>query len=169
MDQLWINQQESVLPTKKSGAPRPVDPDAWERAKEIEHASTALHPEQVALLHKLLEDEDLVFHSETVSVLKVARPLSGEGREKFLATVERPEIRSQVEALLQSGADVDRHGRSNIRLMSALRPTETFMLSMKLSFFAGIILSFPLLLHYTRSSSLRSPMTGGSANTFPSR
>ena len=32
--------------------------------------------------------------------------------------------------------------------MSALKPTETFMLSMKLSFFAGIILAFPLLLMF---------------------
>jgi Tat protein translocase TatC len=32
--------------------------------------------------------------------------------------------------------------------MSALKPTETFMLSMKLSFFGGIVLSFPLLLFY---------------------
>jgi len=32
--------------------------------------------------------------------------------------------------------------------MSALKPTETFMLSMKLSFFAGIIVAFPLLLMY---------------------
>ncbi len=31
-------------------------------------------------------------------------------------------------------------------MMSALKPTEGFMLSMKLSFVAGIVLSFPLLL-----------------------
>jgi sec-independent protein translocase protein TatC len=33
-------------------------------------------------------------------------------------------------------------------MMSALKPTETFMLSMKLAFFAGIILAFPLLLMF---------------------
>jgi sec-independent protein translocase protein TatC len=38
--------------------------------------------------------------------------------------------------------------RGNLRLMSALKPTETFMLSMKLSFFAGIIVAFPLLLMF---------------------
>ena len=33
-------------------------------------------------------------------------------------------------------------------MMSALRPTEPFMLSMKLAFFAGIVLAFPLLLMF---------------------
>ena len=33
-------------------------------------------------------------------------------------------------------------------MLSSLKPTETFMLSMKLAFFAGIVLAFPLLLMF---------------------
>jgi sec-independent protein translocase protein TatC len=57
-------------------------------------------------------------------------------------------MKKQVRALLKGGPTPEIDSRGNLRLMSALKPTETFMLSMKLSFFAGIVVSFPLLLMY---------------------
>ncbi|HSP43212.1 MAG TPA: twin-arginine translocase subunit TatC, partial [Luteolibacter sp.] len=57
-------------------------------------------------------------------------------------------LKKQVRALLQTSPSPEIDARGNLRLMSALRPTETFMLSMKLSFFAGIVVAFPLLLMY---------------------
>jgi sec-independent protein translocase protein TatC len=48
--------------------------------------------------------------------------------------------------MLEKGASPEIDLRGNLQMMSTLRPTEGFMLSMKLAFFAGIIVSFPLLL-----------------------
>ena len=53
-----------------------------------------------------------------------------------------------MKALTLTAPSPEIENRGNLKLMSALRPTETFMLSMKLSFFAGIVLAFPLLLMY---------------------
>jgi Tat protein translocase TatC len=50
--------------------------------------------------------------------------------------------------MLEKGANPDIDTRGNLQMMSALNPTEPFMLSMKLAFFAGIVVSFPLLLMY---------------------
>jgi sec-independent protein translocase protein TatC len=57
-------------------------------------------------------------------------------------------LKRQVESLVKTAPSPEMDSRGNLRLMSALKPTETFMLSMKLSFFAGIIVAFPLLLMF---------------------
>lgn len=150
VDRLWTNQQESLLPGKKSTTPRPINLNTWERAKQVEHATVGLTSAERLLLQQSLNDENLVFHAETVSELKASQSLSAEKRNQYLASLDnRPELKKQVLALLETGADTRIDPRGNISLMSALRPTETFMLSMKISFFAGIIFSLPLLLLYT--------------------
>jgi sec-independent protein translocase protein TatC len=149
VDQLWEVQQENRLPDSSDGAARPVDLDLWERAKEVERAVAALEPEERVVFQETLADDNLVFHAQTVGMLRMAQALPVVDREKFIATMdEEGELRRQVEALLATDADTVIDPRGNIRLMSALRPTETFMLSMKLSFFAGLVLSLPLLMLY---------------------
>ncbi len=70
-------------------------------------------------------------------------------RAGFVTTLDASdELKQQVLALAKLGPDPEVGQRGNLRLMSALKPTETFMLSMKLSLFAGIVLAFPLLLLY---------------------
>ena len=69
--------------------------------------------------------------------------------EKFPDISE--EMRSQLLALLdgEKRPDVAVDSRGKLVLMQALNPTEGFMLSIKLSLFAGIVISFPLLLLFT--------------------
>jgi len=61
------------------------------------------------------------------------------------------DMRSQLHALLdgEKRPDVAVDSRGKLVLMQALNPTEGFMLSIKLSLFAGIVLAFPLLLLFT--------------------
>ena len=67
-------------------------------------------------------------------------------RHSSTRSTETDEFKLQVKALLKTKPSTDSDSQGNLKMMSALKPTEGFMLSMKLSFVAGIVLSFPLLL-----------------------
>jgi sec-independent protein translocase protein TatC len=73
--------------------------------------------------------------------------LPEERRENFVSSLnENADLKKQVAALLKSKPNTETQSHGNLNMMSALKPTEGFMLSMKLSFVAGIVVSFPLLL-----------------------
>jgi len=149
VEQVWMNQLQAKLPQDKEVAPRPLDVDMWENAKAVERASAALDPEQRALYYQALDDEELVFHAKSAGLLRASLALPEEKRQAFLDALDvSPDMKSQVKALTLTAPSPEMDNRGNLKLMSALRPTETFMLSMKLSFFAGIVLAFPLLLMY---------------------
>jgi sec-independent protein translocase protein TatC len=96
-----------------------------------------------------LDNEDLVFHARAAGLLRALLVLPEKQRDTFLKAVEvSPDLKLQVKALLVTAPSPEVDNRGNLKLMSALKPTETFMLSMKLSFFSGIVVSFPLLLMY---------------------
>jgi sec-independent protein translocase protein TatC len=144
VDQVLLTQLEATLPTD---SPRPVTTEIWGQARKIEHAAANLTPEQRVLFYQSLNEENLAFQARSISLLRAAMALPEEKREAFVnSTDENPEFKKQVLALLQTRPNTDSDGQGNLRMMSALRPTEGFMLSMKLSFVAGIVLSFPLLL-----------------------
>lgn len=128
----------------------PVDitPDSWEQAKKIEHAATSLGTERGELLLKQYDAQSLK-RVELVRLLRGVAVLAVEKRAGFLEQIT-PEasLRDTVTGMLAKGASPEIDVRGNLQLMSALKPTETFMLSMKLSFFAGVVVSFPLLLLY---------------------
>jgi sec-independent protein translocase protein TatC len=69
-------------------------------------------------------------------------------RPAYLKKAASQENAAIVTDMLAKGASPEIDVRGNLQLMSALKPTETFMLSMKLSFFAGVVVAFPLLLLY---------------------
>jgi sec-independent protein translocase protein TatC len=150
VERVWQNHLANQLPGESQGAIRPVDVETWEKAKEIERAAAALLDDDRAAFLAAV-DPDLRFHAETAAVYRAALVLPEEDLETFLKSLaDRPQHVGQVRALLgmesRPSAEIDTRG--NLKLMSALKPTETFMLSMKLSFFAGIVISFPLLLLY---------------------
>jgi sec-independent protein translocase protein TatC len=149
VEQVWINQLDAKLPKKKDGVDKPLDVETWEKAKALEHAATALEPEQRAVFHQSHPEPDLVFHARSVGLLRAALALPEEARDGFLNRLGLEDsLRKQVKVLVKTAPSPEMDSRGNLKLMSALKPTETFMLSMKLSFFAGIILAFPLLLMY---------------------
>ena len=144
VDQVLLDQIKATLP---ADAPRKLTVERWEQARKLEQAATNLTPEQREFFYRSLADPELVFHAKSSSVLRAALLLPDEKREAFIESLnENDEFKLQVRSLLKTKpkTDVDVHG--NLRMMSALKPTEGFMLSMKLSFVAGIVISFPLLL-----------------------
>lgn len=151
VETVWQTHLANQLPKKANGAARPVDVKTWERAKEVERAAAALPEADRAAFFSSLNDPELRFHAESAAIYRAVLLLPEERRADFLKSLEdRAELSTQVQALLsmpsRPSAEID--SRGNLKLMSALKPTETFMLSMKLSFFAGIVVSFPLLLMY---------------------
>lgn len=147
VEQVWKIQLEEKLPQSTHDAPRPVDVHTWEAAVAVEHAAQGLPADQRDRLYESLGDENLHFHARAAGLLRALQVVPAESRDAFLAAVEpSAEMQKQVRYLLTTSPDTENSNRGNVRMMSALKPTETFMLSMKLSFFAGIVLSFPLLL-----------------------
>ncbi len=149
VEQVWINQLDAKLPKTSDGAEKPLDVETWEKAKVLEHAAGGLEAEQRVVFYQFHPDADLVFHARSVGLLRAALALPEENRDGFLKGLDLGEdLRKQVKLLVKTAPSPELDSRGNLKLMSALKPTETFMLSMKLSFFAGIILAFPLLLMY---------------------
>jgi sec-independent protein translocase protein TatC len=144
VDQVLVTQLKATLP---DDAPRPLTVESWGKARKVEHAAMNLTPEQRALFYQSLGDADLSFQAESISLLRAANALPEEKRDAFVNSLGgSDELKLQVKALLRTKPNTDSDAQGNLRMMSALRPTEGFMLSMKLSFVAGIVVSFPLLL-----------------------
>ena len=146
VDQVLVTQMAATLPPDKEVS-RPLTTDLWKAAQKAEHSAQGLNPEQREVYYRFIKDENLVFHSKSVTLLRAAMSLPEDRRENFVASLnETPELKKQVGALLKTKPNTDTQAHGNLNMMSALKPTEGFMLSMKLSFVAGIVVSFPLLL-----------------------
>ncbi len=148
VDKVLVERTVESLPGAQE-SPRRLTPQLWNDALKVEHAMAGLTPGQRAAYIRSLADGDLVFHAESVALLRTAMSLPEDRRESFVASLnETPELKDQVKALLKTKPNTDNQHRGDLSMMSALKPTEGFMLSMKLSFVAGIVISFPLLLMY---------------------
>ncbi len=144
VDQVLVTQMAATLP---KDAPRPLTTDEWKAALKVAHSASALSLEQREVYYRFLKDETLEFHSKSVGLLRAAMSLPEDRRTSFIESLnEPPELKSQVSALIRSKPNTETQAHGNLNMMSALKPTEGFMLSMKLSFVAGIVVSFPLLL-----------------------
>ncbi len=146
VDQVLVTQIKSTLP---ENAPVPLTVERWTDARKVEHAANNLSAGAREAFFKSLEDDTLVFHARTLGVLRAAQVLAPEKQADFVENLpEDARFKAQIRALLLSKPNTDGDITGNLRMMSALKPTEGFMLSMKLSFVAGIVISFPLLLMY---------------------
>ena len=149
VEQVWVQQAKSKLPTKEEEAPRPVSVDLWEEAKKFEHGAVGLDAESRGKYYANHPDKELVFHARSVGILRAAMALPEEARKGFIDSLDvADEMKKQVRVLLKKGPSAEMDNRGNLKLMSALKPTETFMLSMKISFFSGVVVAFPLLLFF---------------------
>ncbi|MFZ9941464.1 MAG: twin-arginine translocase subunit TatC, partial [Luteolibacter sp.] len=147
VEQVWITQLDAKLPKSATKIPKPLNVEIWESAKRIEHAASGLDSAQREVFYKNLGDSDLVFHARSVALLRALLDVPENRRKAFLEGLDvRADLRKQVEVLAKTMPSTELEQRGNLKMMSALKPTETFMLSMKLSFYAGIVLAFPLLL-----------------------
>jgi len=144
---LLTKQQETMPDVSKHPDIKVPTVELWNKAKEVEQILAGLDEPQQRIFYINLEDKSLEFHAKSVALLRAAKALPEEKRKSFVKSLglDLPML-NQLLALIESDPDVEPNAGSDIRMMSALKPTETFMISMKLAFFAGIVLAFPLLL-----------------------
>jgi len=142
VEDVWLTHTQGTLPAE-------INAKAWEDAKAILDRSRDLDPatREDFLTHFAPEQQRL---AHAVRLMKAAKGLPEENRDAFLskASGEDAELLKLIRDLVDKGADPDSGLGAGIMTMSALKPTETFMLSMKLAFFAGVIVSFPFLLFF---------------------
>lgn len=128
--------------------PDDIKVDEWGKAKEIEHASLGLTEAQRGAY---LASFDAATQSriDLVRLLRAAKALPDDHqRSLFLSSATHPTQAARVQNLLTLGTSPEIDQRGKLQMMSALSPTEPFMLSMKLAFFAGIVLAFPFLMTF---------------------
>ncbi len=146
---LYTKQKESMPDGEVHKGIKVPTVEIWNEAKKVEQIVLGLNESQRELFFRNLENPELEFHANSVSLLRAVKALPKNEQLGFIKKlgVDDQMVR-QLNALLESDPDVEVNSGSNIRMMSALKPTETFMLSMKLAFFAGMVLAFPLLLMF---------------------
>ncbi len=144
VDRVWENYESGHLPTGVSAGD-------WLNAKSLA-AVRAMLPQEEARQTLTARFTPAVRElAELVPLLHAASLLPETEREAYLyaATEEAPEKQQLLLALHRSGAELrEGQGREALKLMGAFQPGEAFMLSLSLSFFGGLIISFPLLMYF---------------------
>lgn len=150
VEEVWKVSQEEKMPDG-------LELDTWEMAKKADRDTANFTPEQRDYYFNHVDSSrelNLKFHTDSVRFYRAAIDMentnkTGEEFIKGLPGIE-PDLRAQLTSLMEKekrpDAAVDSRGK--LVLMQALNPTEGFMLSIKLSLFAGIVVSFPLLLFF---------------------
>jgi sec-independent protein translocase protein TatC len=132
--------------------PKGLTKARWKEADRIARAASRLPAgyHETYLLTACGEDKDLFQYVSAIGLFRAAVTLPNEQARSFLeqATQDNGELRKRAFAFYDAMPHVDAESRGNLILMSALGPTEGFMLSIKLSFFAGLVLAFPFLFYF---------------------
>ena len=142
---VWEKSQKARLPAD-------ITPNIWEQAKLSSDLTSSLSPEAKTVYFQQFEDSNLSFYSECAGYYRAARSIQGvEKQNLFIHSLPHvsEKVKEQTKSLLETQPDEKIGARDNAVFMSSLRPTETFMLSLKLAFFAGVIVSFPFILFFS--------------------
>ena len=144
MEEVWNTIQVEKLPEN-------ISPDLWEQAKKAADVASGLSVEQQDHFYSQFDNEQLRYYAQTATYYRASLLIEDLAkRKKFIQNF--PEIDKETKDLLivlaekQPSAALDAKG--SVVYMQSLKPTETFMLAIKLSVFAGIIISFPFLLYF---------------------
>lgn len=142
VDSVWEKHEQTHLPAH-------INANDWIAAKSLASLRPLLTPAAYAQLQRRFTP-NIHQLAETVPLLHAASLLPDEQQTTYLvhsaATTEQREL---ALALHSAGAELkEGQGRAALKLMGAFRPGEAFMLSLQLSFFCGLILSFPLLMYF---------------------
>jgi sec-independent protein translocase protein TatC len=148
VNQVWIDRHEATLPEDEE-----ISLEDWEKALSLSDVSPALAAYDTDLAEKWWSqatDERTRRLTEAAIIYRAAKQLDEDQREDFINAFpdSKSEARDLALKLNLSSPSDNLNAEGNLRLMSSLKPTETFMLTMKLAFFAGIIVSFPFLLYF---------------------
>ena len=142
VEDVWLTHTQGTLPDEITAV-------QWEEAKGILDRSRDLPPEARELFDSHFSPEQQRLAS-AIRLMRAAKGLPEDARATFLdkAAGADKELAGLIDQLVERQADPDTGLGAGIMTMSALKPTETFMLSMKLAFFAGVVVSFPFLLFF---------------------
>lgn len=144
--QVWEQGEQSAL--KDTG----IDLEKWEDAKKIAEVYNTLDEEDREHYLREFEDPDEILADvRTVNLFRAALTLEDEVEQRdFIESHSALDeaLQKKVLALIEGGPNPRSDARGKLVLMQALKPTEGFMLSIKLAFFAGIVISFPFLLFF---------------------
>ena len=148
VEQVWVERIESSLPQDEE-----ITIEEWEKALTLVEVSAPLQQYDAKLSEewwKEATNERTRRLTEAAIVYKAALKIPEESRESFIKNLpdEKESVRKLALDFLETNPADNLNGSGNLRLMSSLKPTETFMLTMKLAFFAGIIVAFPFLLFF---------------------
>lgn len=141
VDQVWTLHEESHLVPN-------ISSDEWGEAKSLAYTLPGLSEKAkgMALMSIPEKQRELV---ECAQILRTARQLKEDVRPAFIQHAASTESVAKLAQSLEDEEAVltEDSGRGALKLMGAFQPSEAFMLSMKLSFYAGIIIASPLLLY----------------------
>ncbi|MCH7224634.1 twin-arginine translocase subunit TatC [Haloferula sp. A504] len=140
VEDVWATHVQTTLPET-------IQVEDWETAKDALNGALGL-PEGEREAYLANFDEPVRKLVPAMAHLRAASKLPEERRGGYLdhLAARDPDLRKTIDELIELGTDPV--GEQRLSMMSALKPTETFMLSMKLAFFAGIVVSFPFLLFF---------------------
>lgn len=140
-ENVWRMHEADTLPDS-------IDADDWIQAKEAANLLPTLSPQAAEQFLKRLPEEVRKL-AELAPVLNAAARLPQHERKDYIQEAITDESQRDTALLLSdSGAELRvQNERHSLRLMGAFQPGEAFIISLKIAFFAGIIVSFPLLLY----------------------
>ncbi|MGJ8723652.1 MAG: twin-arginine translocase subunit TatC [Roseibacillus sp.] len=148
VEQVWAQTQNEALKDLK---PRP-SVETWERAVSISNNAIGLNAAQRQHFQKYADskDENFPFHVESAFHFRIALAVDKKQRAEYVSKIPdvSEEQRKQLKALIKGNPNAELNAKGRMVLMQSLNPTEGFMLSVKLAFFAALVLSFPLLLFF---------------------
>ena len=141
VDTVWQEHESKHLPAGINAA-------EWIQAKSLAAVRSQLPPDTAEQLNAQFSPTVREL-ADIVPLLHATALLPQESQASWLSTATPEGARAKALALHASGAELkEAQGRAALKLMGAFRPGEAFMLSLQLSFFSGLIISFPLLLFF---------------------
>lgn len=148
VEQVWVDRHQATLPEDEE-----ISLDDWERALTLSEVSAPLAQYDAALAEawwKEATNDRTRRLAEAATIYRAAQKLPEEAREDFIKRLpdEKQSVRDLALKFLTTKPADNLNAEGNLRLMSSLKPTETFMLTMKLAFFAGLVVSFPFILFF---------------------
>lgn len=142
VDQVWSMYEEARLPTT-------VSVEAWGKAKTLAYSLGGVDEK---VRKNIIDSQDPQMRQliEIALLLRISALLPADQQASFITkNASSPALAQKAfelkdkNAVLTEGSE-----RGSLKLMGAFQPGEAFMLSLKLAFYGGVLLSFPLLLFF---------------------
>ena len=148
VESMWTQQVQATLPEK-------ISVKEWEKAQEAVDSLSALKGDSLRFFEKKLEDEfgeKTLLHIEVVKLYRAVQAFDAKQQKDLISSAD--DFSAEVKALTLSLYEqerlpnADKVTKQGKQVMGTLKPSDGFMVSIKVSFFAALALSFPLLLFF---------------------